>query len=132
MFYGHIFTNYNITKEYIMSNPSCKFEDFLKTHPYYQNKFGHSFTFSDSWFHFSPGFKRFVLSLIVAFVMVLVARRKFDKLFFVLLATLTLMLYIIFSSMSGTGLGLSMPAATYPPPPHLGLYGVSLETAASY
>lgn len=115
-----------------MSGQGCNFEDFLKTHPYYQNKFGHSFTFSDHWFHFSPGFKRLVLSLVVATVMVTVARQKLDWVFFGLLAITTTMLFIIFSSATGSGLGLSMPFATYPPPPHLGLDGVSLETRASF
>lgn len=46
---------------------------------------------------------------------------------FLMLLTMTVLLYIIIASATGGGAGLSLPDATNPLPPHLGHDGVSLE-----
>ena len=44
-----------------------------------------------------------------------------------MLLTLSLLVYIIIDSVSGSGKGLSVPSSTYPLPPRLGHDGVSLD-----
>ena len=41
--------------------------------------------------------------------------------------TLSILLYIILDSTTGSGIELSVPKTTYPLPPNLGRDGVSLE-----
>lgn len=46
---------------------------------------------------------------------------------FLVILLFTVMIYILISSSTGTDLAGSIPETNYPPPPHLGLNGVSLE-----
>ena len=80
------------------------------------------------WAAFSSFFWAFIVSLLIVYLV----RKSFDYISWVLITTLTILLFVIFRSAKGTGYYGSLPQATYPLPPHLGLDGVSLETRASY
>jgi len=81
-----------------------------------------------AWVAFSNFFWAFIVSLIIVYLV----RKSFDYVSWILIATLTILLFIIFRSAHGMNEYRSLPYATYPLPPHLGLDGVSLNTRASY
>ena len=68
----------------------------------------------------------------VAYLIVFFARRKLDIVSWIAIVILTFMFYIVFENAYSQNVNGSLPFATYPLPPHLGLYGISNEVRDSY
>lgn len=81
-----------------------------------------------AWVSFSSFFWAFIVSLLIVYLV----RKSLDYISWILITTLTILLFVIFRSAKGTGYYSSLPQSAYPLPPHMGLDGVSLETRASY
>lgn len=79
---------------------------------------------------FSANIKCIVLAFIVSIVIVFGATKRIYLMSWIYVLISTILLYIIFCSITGC-YGMFLPFATNPPMPHLGLDGVSLETEAS-
>jgi hypothetical protein len=79
---------------------------------------------------FSANIKCFVLAFIVSIIIVFTATKKIYTMSWLYVLISTILLYIIFCSITGCH-GMFLPFATNPPMPHLGLDGVSLETEAA-
>ena len=69
-----------------------------------------------------------IYSVVLAFILVFVATKKFNMLSGVVTILVATLIYILMSSSRGTGLNISLPSVTTGgPPPHLGRDGVSME-----
>jgi len=65
--------------------------------------------------------------LVIASCIILLIKRTFNIGILLTIIPLTILLYIIFTSITGTGLAGSVDPTIYPIMPHLGLGGVSLQ-----
>ena len=72
-----------------------------------------------------------VMALAISALLLTGSMKLFQIRGVLVLLTLSILVYVIISSMSGTGEELSLPPTTYPLPPHLGHDGVSLEVQNS-
>ena len=72
-------------------------------------------------------FMSIVFPFIIASCIVLLIKRTFNIGILLTVIPLTMLLYIIFTSMNSTGLAGSVDPTIYPNMPHLGLGGVSLQ-----
>ena len=70
-------------------------------------------------------FLYFLISLALACCVVFFAVKKVNVVSVFSVIVLTALFFILFTTMGSNVLGLSLPFATYPNPPHLGLDGVS-------
>jgi hypothetical protein len=70
--------------------------------------------------------------VLIAILLVYFSRKKFDTISIISVCILAFMFFLIFMMSSHSYLGNSLPFATYPLPPHLGLDGVSNEVRNSY
>lgn len=69
----------------------------------------------------------YALFLLVPGILAYLGRRQFDTIFVMLYFLILLICYLLYNSFNG-----SLPFATTPLPPHLGLDGISNEVRASY
>ena len=77
--------------------------------------------------NFAVGFFRTLWPLILALGLVYFIAKDFNFSTFMIMILLAVMIYIFKDNMTGSNLAGSLPVATYPGPPHLGLDGVSLR-----
>jgi len=94
---------------------------------------GYSFTLGSSTPYPSKiGFNRGIVAIFFASLIIFLLKGKFQMIdiFFVLI--FATFLYIIMNSMTGNNIAGSLPFATYPIPPHLGLGGVNLQNRFPY
>lgn len=122
-------TQYSQCQSYFKEQ--CNRNPFLKKHGMCNTKSGFVVglpnIFFDSWF------KRAFWSLLVSFLVVIFAIRKFDIVFFMIWFMMAIILNVILYSVSASsGISGAVPVTNYPLPPHLGLDGVSNETRSSY
>ena len=68
----------------------------------------------------------YVVSFALSFAIVFIATGKLSKLAVFVSILLGFLIYLLISSATGQNLAGSLPPATYPGPPHLGLDGVDL------
>jgi hypothetical protein len=71
------------------------------------------------------------LSFILALIIIIPIYRKVNIISISLLIILTLILYLIFSSITNENLSNEMPSYLYPTLPHTGLDGISLQNYIS-
>jgi len=71
-------------------------------------------------------FATVILPFVLAFAIVYFVANKVTLPSVLIMGLLAMMIYIFFNNMTGSNLAGSLPAATYPIPPHLGLDGISL------
>ena len=84
------------------------------------------FSFLFDWYwKMSNNSKNLLWSIIFAILIVHYVRKDISFLNVLYTIILTTLLYIIFSSATGSNLEGSLNPTAYPIPPHLGLYGVS-------
>jgi len=76
--------------------------------------------------HISESFKINFLSFLIATIIVLSVHTKFNIVTVLVIITLTVLISLIIHSSRGSNREGSLPSATYPIPPHLGLDGISL------
>jgi len=67
------------------------------------------------------------LPIILAVGIVYLVAKDFNFATFLIIVLLAIFFYIFQHNMTGSNLAGSLPPATYPIPPHLGLDGISLE-----
>ena len=75
---------------------------------------------------FTPFVTRVLLSLFLAVLVVMVVMRSISVVSTLCTILFAIMFYIMLVNMSGDNIAGSLPYATYPIPPHLGLDGISL------
>lgn len=69
-----------------------------------------------------------ITSMIVAGIFIYFVRNHYDNIVLSLAyVILTVIIYILIRSTTGSGMAQSLPYATYPTPPHLSLDGVSVD-----
>lgn len=69
-----------------------------------------------------------ITSLVVAGIFIYFVRNHYDNMVLTMAyVILTIIIYILIRSTTGSGLTQSLPYATYPTPPHLGLDGVTVD-----
>lgn len=73
-----------------------------------------------------------LLALFIAVVVVFSVVSKFNVITVIVILILAGLILIIFNSSRGMNYDGSLPFATYPNPPHLGLDGVSVENRSMY
>ena len=76
-------------------------------------------------------FKNIIYSAIIAILLLIPIFRKSNLIGFMAAVIIAIILYIIFTSYGVTNLQNILPSTDYPPPTHLGLDGVSLQTMVS-
>ena len=74
----------------------------------------------------------YITSLFIALILVLLIRPTVDNLFPLFVIIMSILVFVIRDSMTGSNVYGSLPKVTTPRPPHLGLDGVSLENRYSY
>lgn len=79
----------------------------------------------------SMGMKQILLALIISIIFIFSIVNKFNLITVIVIILFSLLILIFMDSATGTNLVGSLPFATYPNPPHLGLDGVSNENRAS-
>jgi hypothetical protein len=79
---------------------------------------------------YSANIKCILMAFIVSIIIVFGATKRIYTMSWIYVLISTVLLYIIFCSITGYN-GMFLPFATNPPMPHLGLDGVSLETEMS-
>lgn len=75
---------------------------------------------------------KILLYVFIAYIIIYFARRKLDVISWVSIVLLAFMFYMVFENAYSQNVNGSLPFATYPLPPHLGLYGISNEVRDSY
>lgn len=69
-----------------------------------------------------------ITSMIVAGIFIYFVRNHYDNIVLTMAyIILTVIIYILIRSTTGSDMAQSLPYATYPTPPHLGLDGVSVD-----
>ena len=76
---------------------------------------------------FTPFIRKLLFSIGLAILMVMAVVRRISVVAILSIIMLSVIFYIMFSNMSGDNISGSLPYATYPLPPHLGLDGVSMQ-----
>jgi len=109
-----------------MSNPNCPPQPSPD-----DNKYPH-FTVGGSSFGLSYYTKMILFSIIIAVIIVWLVMGNMGTNALVVTFLLTVIMYILLTSASGSNLAGSLPFATYPLPPHLGLDGVARVTSAAF
>ena len=74
----------------------------------------------------------YITSLFIALILVLLIRPVVDNLFPLFVIIMSILVFVIRDSMTGSNIVGSLPKVTTPRPPHLGLDGVSLENRYPY
>lgn len=75
---------------------------------------------------FTPFIIRLLSSIILASLIILSVLRRLSPVAIISIILLSIIFYIMFSNMGGDNIAGSLPYATYPIPPHIGLDGISL------
>jgi len=81
-------------------------------------------------FSLSQTTQKFLLSLVLATLIVLSVVSSFNTATVLVIIVLTMLFYIIMLNINGVNYG-ALPDTTFPNPPHLGLDGISIENRAS-
>lgn len=76
--------------------------------------------------------KYWIYAFLIALVITLSVITRFRPAVLITILIFTVLVFLLLNSTTGVNYEGSLPEATYPPPPHLGLDGVSLQTRASY
>lgn len=90
-----------------------------------------SFPFTKPHFSYSNNFKNSLIALLISCIIIVPVLRTFNSVTIISIILMSIIIFIILSTMTSDALGNSVPLVTYPPPPHLGLDGVSLDNAVA-
>jgi predicted neutral ceramidase superfamily lipid hydrolase len=72
-----------------------------------------------------------LLAILFSFLIVIFVKKNVNFVTIILALLFFIIFYLIFSNQTGTNLAGSLPFATYPNPPNLGLDGISQENRYS-
>ena len=90
-----------------------------------------SFHFTRPRNSYSGNFKNSLIALLISCLIIIPVLRNFNGVTIISIILMSIIIFIILSTMTGDGLSIALPSVTYPPPPHLGLDGVSLDNAVA-
>ena len=78
--------------------------------------------------YISPNVKTIFMSIIISFIVLIPIIKKYGKKGMVAGLVLAIFMYIILTQTNNNNVYTLLPKTDYPPPTHLGLDGVSLQT----
>ena len=82
-------------------------------------------------FYVPSAIKSAIYAFIISSIIIYTTLKQFSMVSILALIILTFIFYLIFSQMKGDNNIGALPSSSYPPPPHLGLDGISLENTYS-
>ncbi len=80
---------------------------------------------------FSTTTKYWIYSFLIAILVIFSIATRLRFTTFIVIIMFTILIFLLMNSSTGINYEGSLPNATYPPPPHLGLDGVDLATKYS-